>query len=239
MLSTSPSTSATKLRACSASGSASAAPRQSERITLRQASNIMEAVKFARDVGTPLNAHATIHWAGTKAGDDPNGRLFAKVREGFDKWLTRQGIANGLTAIWVRERLSGGSAEVVHCHMLFHLPHPFIRGKRLIQVQWALDRLIDRHADGNYAPFTLKLTFPPDPDGIYLVKGGGPDVWCTFGVPRRWRKRQGVIQGKRCGVTENIGAAARTRFRISSDHSERKRSSAYRLNCEKENQAHA
>jgi len=38
--------------------------------------------------------------------------------------LTRHGIPGGLTAIWVRERLSRGSAEVVHCHMLFHLAHP-------------------------------------------------------------------------------------------------------------------
>jgi hypothetical protein len=83
----------------------------SKRITLRQATNLMEAVAFARDIGMPLNAHATIHWVGTKVGDDPDGRLFAKVREGFDKWLKRQGIPRGLTAIWVRERLSGGSAE--------------------------------------------------------------------------------------------------------------------------------
>src|SRR5262245_58249415 len=94
-------------------------PRASKRITLRQASNMMDALEFAREIGTPLNAHATIHWAGTKVGDDPDGRLFAKVREGLDKWLRRQSIPGGLTAIWVRERLSGGSADVVHCHLLF------------------------------------------------------------------------------------------------------------------------
>lgn len=50
----------------------------SKRITLRQASNMMAGVAFARQIGTPLNAHATIHWAGTKVGDDPDGRLFAR-----------------------------------------------------------------------------------------------------------------------------------------------------------------
>jgi hypothetical protein len=50
----------------------------------------------------------------------------------------------------VRERLSKGSAEVVHCHMLFHLAHPFTRGRKLVQVEGALERLIDRHGDGNY-----------------------------------------------------------------------------------------
>ena len=28
-----------------------------------------------------------------------------------------------------------------------------------------------------------------------------------------WRKRQGLIVGKRCGTTENIGPAARERWR--------------------------
>jgi hypothetical protein len=88
--------------------------RASKRIIMRQACNMMAAVAFARQIGTPLNAHATIHWAGTRVCDDPDGQRFAKVREGFDKWLKRQSVAGGLTAIWVRERLSGGSAEVVH-----------------------------------------------------------------------------------------------------------------------------
>src|SRR5262245_36147882 len=59
--------------------------RASKRITMRQASTIMRAIGFAREIGRPLIAHATIHWAGTKAGDDPAGRRFAKVREGLDK----------------------------------------------------------------------------------------------------------------------------------------------------------
>jgi hypothetical protein len=56
-----------------------------------------------------------------------------------------------------------------------------------------------------------QLAFPKNPNGVYLMKGGGPEVWRTFGVPSRWRTSQGLIQGKRCGITENIEAAARTR----------------------------
>jgi hypothetical protein len=188
--------------------------RASRRITLHQASNMMAAVRFARDIGTPLNAHATIHWVGTGAGDDPDGQRFARVREGFDKWLMRRGISGGLTAIWVRERLSGGSAEVVHCHMLFHLAHPFVRGRKRVEVERALERLIGRHGQGNYLDCTLKLTLPANPNGIYFLKGGAADVWHEFGVPRCWRKPQGLIYGKRCGVSENVGAAARRRWKV-------------------------
>jgi hypothetical protein len=54
----------------------------SKLISLWQAQNLMEALVFAREIGTPLNPHVTIHWVGTNAGDDPDGRRFAKVREG-------------------------------------------------------------------------------------------------------------------------------------------------------------
>jgi hypothetical protein len=184
---------------------------RSTHVTLRQSSNLMEALAFARKIGTPLNTHATIHWIGTKAGDDPDGRRSAKVREGFDKWLLRHGVPGGLTAVWVRERLLGGSGGVDHDHMLFHLAHAFMCGRKHVEVVRSLERLIDRHGDGNFADFTLKLTFPPNPDGLYLLKGGGPDVWRKFGVPTMWRASQGVIIGKRCGVTENVGLAARKR----------------------------
>jgi hypothetical protein len=97
--------------------------------------------------------------------------------------------------------------------MLFHLAHPFLAGQKRIQVETALERLIDRHGRGNYAAYTLKLTFPRNPDGLYLLKGGGRDVWDAFGVRKKWRKGQGLIAGKRCGTTENIGPAARQRWR--------------------------
>jgi hypothetical protein len=95
--------------------------------------------------------------------------------------------------------------------MLFHLAHPFIRGRKLVEVERALERLVDRHGSGNYADYTVKLTFPRNPNGLYLIKGGGPAVWRKFGVPLRWRKPQGIIYGKRCGTAENIGRAARRR----------------------------
>ena len=63
----------------------------SKYIGMRQASNIMNAVKVAKLIGVPLMAHLTIHWAYTNAGDDPNGNRFAKIREGLDKWLGRHG----------------------------------------------------------------------------------------------------------------------------------------------------
>src|SRR5262245_41469810 len=110
-------------------------PHASKYITMRQATNIMEAVKFAKIISLPLVAHLTIHWSLSDAGDDPDGKLFAKVREGLDKWLDRQGIE--FAGVWARERLSGGQSDVEHCHLLFHLPMKYRTGKRLRQMEAA------------------------------------------------------------------------------------------------------
>ena len=151
-------------------------------------------------------AHLTIHWACTDVGDDPEGKLFAKFREGLNKWLERQGIV--FAAVWSRERMSGGQGEVVHCHMLFHLPADYCTNRKL-QVEAAIYRLIkkhgrrqgDTHGYGYWADEVIKLVIhdkPPYPDGKYLIKGGGRKVWKLFRLRKEHRRLQGIIFGKRC-----------------------------------------
>ena len=41
---------------------------------------MMEGLAFAQEIGLPLNTHLIIHWGGTLAGDDLDGKLFAKFR---------------------------------------------------------------------------------------------------------------------------------------------------------------
>jgi hypothetical protein len=43
------------------------------------------------------------------------------------------------------------------------------------------------------------------------LKGGTKAVWDAFGLPTQWRSRlgEGVIIGKRCGVTQNISGVGR------------------------------
>jgi hypothetical protein len=95
-------------------------PHGSKHLSFDQATNLIEAVDHARTIGLPLVAHATIHWSGTVIFDDPDGKLFAKVREGLHKWLLRRGIVGGLSCVWCRE--CKAHTDIVHCHLLFHLP---------------------------------------------------------------------------------------------------------------------
>jgi hypothetical protein len=164
-------------------------------------------------------AHLTIHWAYTDIGDDPDGRLFAKFREGLSKWACRHGFP--LTGIWARERQSSGQSDVVHCHLLFHLPVEYCRGTRLLEVEAALYRLIKRHGHDYWADEVIKLVIhdkPPYPDGKYLIKGGGSKVWRRFRVRNEHRRLQGIVHGKRCGTTQNISPNARRQHPAAHDY---------------------
>ena len=186
--------------------------RGSKLVSVPQATNIIEAVDHARTIGLPLVAHATIHWSGSVVFDDPDGKLFAKVREGLHKWLIRRGIVGGLTCVWCRE--CKAHTDIVHYHLLFDLPVEYRTGARFLQVEAALFRLVGRHGGGILGEFAVKLIIHPDPDGLYLIKGGNKEVWDHFNIRKEWRKSQGIIHGKRCGVTENVGRAARNRCRL-------------------------
>jgi len=76
-------------------------PNGTEHISACQADSIIEAARYAREIGLLLNAHCTIQWNGTDAQTDTDGSRFTKVREGLSKALDRRGIP--LTAVWARE----------------------------------------------------------------------------------------------------------------------------------------
>lgn len=189
--------------------------RSTKSIVLRQADNMMGALRFAREIGTPLNSHLTIHWGGTGAGDDPHGDIFAKFRNLFDKRLQRLGVRGGLTAIWVRERQpnkrTGYLSELVHNHMLFHLPSKYDHNPYRNEIIKVIEQLVELVGNGIYDDRTIALTFPDHPDGIYLLKGGTSTVRKLHNVPKLWcsLRGEGVIEGKRCGTTQNIGPANR------------------------------
>jgi hypothetical protein len=166
-------------------------------------------------IGLPLVAHLTIHWSLTDAGDDPCGKLFAKVREGLDKWLGRRGAA--FAGIWARERQSAGQSDVVHCHLLFYLPVEYRSGKKLAQVRDEIYELVGQHGGNIWHEKVIDLRVHDNPDGKYLIKGGDKKVWQRFRVRKEHRRLQGLIHGKRCGTTENIGAAARNRWKSAQD----------------------
>jgi hypothetical protein len=224
-------------------------------ISLAQIINLKSAVDFAAWIGTPLTAHFIIHWVGTDAGDDPNGESFARFRETLSLWLRRRDVP--FAAVWSREKLSGGQAEVEHAHLLFHLPDAWLKGAKLVsvnggveggvellQLEAALSRAV-RGCAGRLEHYAVKLKIPTDGgnpgpyngrsyDGLYLLKGGGKQAWKLFPrIKHESRRPQGVIFGKRCGCTQKLGPAARRRagYVGESDLRQRARRLELKLRC--------
>jgi hypothetical protein len=142
---------------------------------------MMEGLFFARGIGMPLNTHLIIHWGGTLAGDDPDGELFAKLRYLLDKRFRRKyGIE--LIGIWVRERHRNRhtrqQSEVVHSHLLLHLPSRWREAARR-----DVTELVSLVARKILDDRTVELTFPANPDGRYLLKGGTPAVGTRSACP--------------------------------------------------------
>lgn len=108
-------------------------------------------------------------------------------------------------------------SEVVHSHLLLHLPAPHRQTTRQ-----DVEQLVTLVARQILDDRTIELTFPSNPDGKYLLKGGTPVVWNAFNLPDKWRSKlgEGLIEGKRCGLTQNIGAAARERRGLTRQMSE-------------------
>jgi len=184
-------------------------PNGTRHISPCQADNIIEAARYARDIGLPLNVHCTIMWNGTDAQTDTDGKRLAHVREGLNKALARRDIQ--FNAVWAREARELHHGE--HAHMVFHLPSKWRKGKRLAEIERVIKRLVERHGGGLWGDWTVKLTLHNNGDVRYLIKGGTPEVWCKYKLKRGcgWRKSQGIIFGKRCGSTENIGPKSRER----------------------------
>jgi hypothetical protein len=74
--------------------------------------------------------------------------------------------------------------------------------------------------------FHLPVDKPPYPDGKYLIKGGGPKVWKQFRLRKEHRRSRGIIHGKRCGTTQNIGRVARRRTLVTGNTMEKQRGGA-------------
>jgi hypothetical protein len=190
------------------SPSAGIGRRCSTQINVRQAFGACDAEGFAAQIGLPLRGHVTIHWGTTDVGDDPDGRLFARVREGFSKALMRRNIP--FVGVWVRERGKGGRTDAEHCHMLFHLPLSDCGPNRVAEFTQIVERLVERHA-GSVSEHTVLIKVYELGEVDYLLKGADGKTIRTLGLRRR-PEAQGLITAKRCGWTENIGVAARARL---------------------------
>jgi len=193
-----------------------AADRQSVEITGLQTDKLWAAANHAWKIGTPLNAFLTIHWdnqGGTGTVQERNSHLLICAR----RWLGRRD--QDLACAWVIER---GTVSGLHAHNLIHVPRHLLasftdmlprwtRIPALPKDQWPAEQRQKQHVLGYGQDGVWQLMRVYD-HGVglrrYVLKGAA-DRWHRYGIRH---KDQGIVIGKRCGSSNNLGRTARSRY---------------------------
>ena len=188
--------------------------RRSSALSLTAAAGLMDAAAFALSVGLGFNRFATIHWAAGGVTDD----LAATAR-----WLKLAGdwvrsCGGQFAYIWVRET---GPDKGAHVHMMLHLPPDLAAGfdrrqrgwqtasgarwKARIRYSRPIGRNLRHYAMGEIDGQSYEANLAETLD--YVLKGADDAARSLLGIVRS--EPGGVIVGKRCGVSQNIGPEAR------------------------------
>lgn len=203
-------------------GARNSAARQSHAITTSQIAELQAAERHARTIGLPFTRMTTIHW---KAAGVPLGDMVKATGRFIDlltKTLARHDCKTAW--VWVHEN---GDTKGWHCHMLFHLPAELAVRTTRLQRGWLRritgspykrgvihskpigGRLGDEDVAPEHHALNLAVAFG------YLLKGANVEAGERFELKRL--EPSGLVIGKRCGASQNIGRAARKRFANSSD----------------------
>ena len=190
------------------------ADRESHSLSAAQVDSLKISAAHAVTIGLPFNRMITIHWQA--AGVPLAGMANATGR--FIHLMTKT-IArhHGNTAwLWVHEN---GEGKGGHCHLLAHIPADLVGRITGLQKRWL--RSITGNAyrarvirsdpiggrlgleSGNPALHTVNLAAAL----AYVVKGADTAAASQFNLERL--EPGGMIIGKRCGTSQNIGAKAR------------------------------
>ena len=188
--------------------------RSSSALSLAAAAGLIDAAAFALAAGLGLNRFVTLHWAAGGVTDD----LAATAR-----WLKLAGdwirsCGGRFAYIWIRE---SGPDKGAHVHILLHLPPALADGFDRRQRGWQtasgarlkagvrysrpIGRNLRHYALGEIDGQSYEANLCETLD--YVLKGADLAARERLGIRRK--EPGGVIVGKRCSVSQNIGPEAR------------------------------
>jgi hypothetical protein len=197
---------------CSWGGARNSALRTSHYLTVRQCMGLIEAAEHAEKIELPFNRHWTVHYenAGIAEVDAPT--FIRKLLKLAGDYARRRGAR--LAAVWSRE---SGKGKGGHVHIILHLPADMpLRGKTR---RWV------RLAGGKYRKGVSVVRSIAG--SLKAAEQGGPHYRQNVSIVRSYGMKAaaveagqalglglygigGVIIGKRCGWTQNIGIARRS-----------------------------
>lgn len=195
-------------------GARNRADRESHALTVAHIANLRAAERHAEKIGHPFTRMVSIHWeaAGVPLAD--MAKATGRYTDLMTKALARHG--SGTAWLWTHEN---GDRKGGHCHLLAHVPADLVPVLTGLQRGW-LRRITGKPYRARVIhskPIGGRLGLEkgnPDLHAInleaalaYVLKGACPEAASRFGLERL--EPCGRVIGKRCGMSQNIGAKAR------------------------------
>lgn len=167
--------------------------RQPERLRPWQIENLFAANHFAGFIGLRLNTFVTVSWQNTREGNDDLQKRFQRAMKAMGQWFRRKNCP--ATWIFVHENPDNSRPN---CHLLVHVPPGQLGSFKEMAQKWfdALEGGVLIRTRNGHQDRCLS----------YMVKGTD---WVTARRYGARARKQGVINFKRCGWTQNLGIAAR------------------------------
>jgi hypothetical protein len=181
-------------------------PRKTHCIARRQVRNFMGAIHHADTrlvaLGRPLNTFVTLNFDYSDCPPEHVSAAFERLRDNhFVRWLRYEKAAPAYY-VWVLENKGGDT----HVHWVVHVPKPLQEAFATKLPKW-LARVagIIRCSES-----AIKITPVPKLRTLarYLLKGMDSRYAPRYSVRH---VPQGLVHGKRCGISKSLGPSARNR----------------------------
>jgi len=184
--------------------------KRAANINLESAENIIQAAGYADQIGLPLNRHLTISWEHAQCVGRVQD-IQTKFLERHAKWVRYHGGTSAY--VW---SIENGAARGNHTHILIHVPGHLYRDFKKMVPRWIDGEPDQSGHNKTFWPTPIKYGFGVNRwkklKGVvrYILKGIESDSANEFGIKPKPEKA-GIVFGKRCGTSENIGRKARNK----------------------------
>ena len=195
-------------------GARNLACRLSYALTPAQVANLTAGAAYAADIGLPFTRMITIHWRAAGVALADMARATGRFVDLLAKTLARHGVKTAW--LWVHEN---GDGKGWHCHLLAYVPGNLVPVVARLQRGW-LRRITGRpyrakviYSEPIGGRLGLEVSNPPlhainlKTVVGYVLKGANLEAALRFALERL--VPGGLVIGKRCGTSQNIGSAAR------------------------------
>ena len=184
--------------------------KRSTAIQVKSASNIRVAMNVAEEMGLPLTHFITINFGLTECPPEQAVAAFGKIRTNhFGKWVLRPAANSNRGSvppahIWVFENPD----EIMYVHWAVHVPPG---GESDFESR--LPKWVERATGGTVADGALDMRPVHDVGrlALYFLKGAD-EAYTTYSNIRY--EPQGVIEGRRFGVSRSLNRTARKKAGI-------------------------